>query len=142
MRIRDSHGIYHVLETLLRDSKTPLTCVDLYDDATVRQFSESVSRTSDYLGHMFRRGILGRTPAPKSTNSQARWAYFLKDEARPKAGVQVLATQIKSVSAAPTPAATVGVPRSLLKKPSIEITEDGGVITIDLPQLTVSIRIK
>lgn len=147
MRIRDENGVYHVLESLLRKAGKPLTCVDLHDNPDVRKFSDSVSRTSDYLGHMYRRGVIARAPAPKSLNSQARFAYFLKDkksakpEDTPMTHAEVINAVVKatdSVQAEVRPAAS----RSLLSKPNIEVTDNGGTVVIDLPQLTITIRTK
>lgn len=137
MRIKDEQGVYHVLETLLRKAGKPLTCVDLHDNPDVRKFSDSVSRTSDYLGHMYRRGVLARAPAPKSLNSQARYAYFLKPtkgKDAPMTDAQVIQAVAKELPA--------DMPRSLLKKPNIEVTDDGRTVVIDLPQLTITIRTK
>lgn len=133
MRIRDAVGIYNTLETLIKQSDRPLTCVDLYDDADVRKYADSVNRVSDYLGHMYRRGLLSREPAPKSLNSQARWAYFWKNRAE--------TAPARRPSAAPAAELPASI-RTLLSKPNIEITDNGGTVVIELPQLTVTIRTK
>ena len=135
MRIRDSFGVYHVLERRIRSSEKPLTCVDLYDHDDVRQFADSVRRVSDYLGHMYRQGLLSRTPAPKEPNSQARFAYYWKN--RDELTLSKLEEpQLPLRTAAPT------APVSVLKRPSIEIRDDGNSITIELPQLVITIIAK
>lgn len=136
MRIRDAFGIYHVLETLLKKSKEPRTCVDLFDHPDVKKFADSVNRVSDYLGHMYRRGLLGRVPAPKTLNSQARWAYFWKDRS------EVTIEEAPKPPVAPAPLPATDHPQTVLSKPNISITDDGGTVVIDLPQLTITIRSK
>lgn len=139
MRIRDAFGIYNTLETLIKRSEKPLTCVELYDDPDVRQFADSINRVSDYLGHMYRRGLLGRESAAKTPNSQARWAYFWKDKA------EALAARKASVKPPAVPAPVVELPssiRKILSKPNIEISDNGATVVIDLPELTVTIRTK
>lgn len=135
MRIRDAFGIYHVLETQLKQAARPLTCVDLFDNPDVKKFADSVSRVSDYLGHMYRRGLLGREPAPKTLNSQARWGYFWKNRAEIEAAKP-------RPSPAPLPAELPAPLRKILSKPNIDISDNGGLVVIDLPELTITIRTK
>lgn len=136
MRIRDAFGIYHVLETQLKQSDRPLTCVELFDHPDVKRFADSVNRVSDYLGHMYRRGLLGREPAPKTTNSQAKWGYFWKNRAEVVAAKTATSTPVSSEPTLPAPL------RKILSKPNIEISDNGGVVFIDLPELTITIRTK
>lgn len=135
MRIRDAFGIYHVLETQLKQAPQPLTCVDLFDHPDVKKFADSVNRVSDYLGHMYRRGLLGREPAPKTLNSQARWGYFWKnrDEVAP---ARAVTAPVRVQSELPAPL------RKILSKPNIEISDNGATVVIDLPELTITIRSK
>jgi hypothetical protein len=133
MRIRDAFGIYHVLETLIKQSAQPLTCVELYDESDVKKFADSVNRVSDYLGHMYRQGLLGRVPAPKSPNSQARFAYYWKNRSEAAAAQAATATSEPALQRSP---------RTVLKKPSIEISEHGEAVVIDLAELVITIRTK
>lgn len=135
MRIREAISIYHVLEQRLRQSQTLLTCVALFDDPDVKKFADSAARVSDYLGHMYRRGLLGREPAPKSLHSQARWGYFWKNRDE----IVVPAAKV-AVPTQPTP--EVASVRKVLSKPNIEISDNGGTVVIDLPELTITIRSK
>lgn len=132
MRIRDAFGIYHVLETQIKKANSPLTCVELFDNPDVKKFADSVARVSDYLGHMYRRGLLGREPAPKTMNSQARWAYFWRNR--------------EEAAQARAPASVVpispGQPRKVLSRPNIEISDNGATVVIELPELTITIRSK
>ena len=142
MRLRDAFGIYHVLETQLKRTDRPLTCVELFDHPDVKKFADSVNRVSDYLGHMYRRGLLGREPAPKTLNSQAKWGYFWKNRSEAEA---FKATLVAS-KATPEPiTSATGLPaplRKILSKPNIEITDNGGTVVIDLPELMITIRAK
>lgn len=135
MRIREAVGIYHVLENRLKQSETPLTCVELFDDPDVKKFADSAARVSDYLGHMYRRGLLGREPAPKSLHSQARWGYYWKNRA------EVVSSAAKVTAPAPV-VQDVAPVRKVLSKPNIEISDNGGTVVIDLPELTITIRSK
>jgi hypothetical protein len=150
--IRTAFGIYHVLEVLLKETGQPLTCVDLYDKPEVRKFADSANRVSDYLGHMWRRELLDRVPAPKTVNSQARWAYIWKGKlghkppelvklAKPEEATQdaVPATQPEQL---PTKVSAVAKSETILNKPEITITNNGELVTIDLPALTITIRTK
>jgi hypothetical protein len=144
--LRSAFGIYHVLENILKETDQPLTCVDLFDKPDVRKFADTANRVSDYLGHMYRRELLDRIPAPKTANSQARWAYIWKGKLgfRPTEVVP-----LKKPEAAPPevpaaqPAAEIKVQQGkILEKPNIEITQNGELVTIDLPALTITIRTK
>jgi hypothetical protein len=128
MKIRDSFGIYHALEVQLKKSAQPVTCVDLIEVPEIRAFTDSVSRLSDYLGHMYRQGLLARTPAPKMPNSQARYAYYWKKRSE--------------VTLAPAPVSApvhVDAPQTILSKSSIEIRDDGKSVVIDLPFMRIVI---
>lgn len=114
----------------------------MFDSPDVKKFADSVNRVSDYLGHMYRRGLLGREPAPKTLNSQARWGYFWKNRAEvdalKAATVAHRATLEQVTSATELPAPL----RRILSKPNIEITDNGGTVVIDLPELMITIRSK
>ena len=147
--IRSAFGIYHVLETLLKETSQPLTCVDLFDKPDVRKFAESANRVSDYLGHMWRRELIDRVPAPKTANSQARWAYIWKGKLsqKPLELVKPNLPPEPVMEKKPEPKVEVQVPTTpaqgtILSKPNIEISNNGELVTIDLPALTITIRTK
>lgn len=143
MRIRDAFGIYHTIESILRKNPEPKTCVELFDDAEVKKFADSANRVSDYLGHMYRRGLLGRVAAPKTLNSQARWAYFWKEtqtSVQPAARPALQVVHVPPITSAPAPQAPVS--KSILSKPNIEISDNGGTVVIELSELTITIRTK
>jgi hypothetical protein len=126
-------GLFDALEEVLKQSTDPFTCVELYELPKIRKLAESSNRVSDYLGGLWRKGLVLRHPAPRSSNSSARWMYSWKPQPEGRKTAQVF-------EYVPAPKNTSGV--SLLKKPNIEITDNGDVITIDLPQMTITIRPK
>lgn len=138
MRIRDGFGIYGELEKLLKESPEPLTCVDLYDHPEIQEHATTINRVSDYLGHMYRRGLLGRVVAPKSPNSQARYAYYWKEPKRKQRAAVAASASSPQPDLAVTARSTT--PTRLLDRPSIKITEDGSIVLIELPQLTITIQ--
>lgn len=73
-------SVYSKLEKLLKQSKDPLTCTDLYDRAEIRAVSESADDISNRLGYMWRRGLLTRLPAPRTGTKSARYAYIWRKE--------------------------------------------------------------
>lgn len=60
-----------------------MTCNDLWDaDARIRSLEKEggPNAVSDYLGFMWRKGLLKRYPAAKTSKSLARYAYSWKTE--------------------------------------------------------------
>jgi hypothetical protein len=137
MSFRNAYGIYQAIEQLLKASDAPLTCVDLYDSQDIRRFASDANRVSDYLGHMYRRGLLKREAAPNKPGVMARYAYKWKDA---KLGAPTNRKVQPRLQLAPPP--IEGTARTVLLKPNVVITEDGSVITIELPQLTLTIKTK
>jgi hypothetical protein len=125
--IRSAAGIYTILEKLLRETKEPLTCVQLFDSGQVRQHAESADKVSDYLGHMWRRGLLARYPAPKHGSSMARWAYIWKDQPADTPRPEI--RQLPGVE-------------MLLDRPAMQVYESGRQVVIDLPNLVIRIDMK
>jgi hypothetical protein len=87
--IKSDRTIYHLVENYLRKAKHPQTCVQLMEDADIRQealddFGDDLqiatNKLSDVVGHMWRRGLLTRFPAPKTSTSFARYAYMLSEQ--------------------------------------------------------------
>lgn len=123
MVIKSEFGIYRVIERLLKEAKTPLTCNDLFDDPDIKRFAPDANKVSDYLGHMWRRGLIDRYHAPKTSTSFARYAYGWKE--RPSEA------ELKPVESAPRPR---GV------KPQLNITEDGNTLILEFGELTITVR--
>lgn len=92
MSIKSTKGIYNILEKYLRAAATrggggALTVTALMDIPEVRAAAleeytadddvrVATNKLSDALGLMWRRGLLTRYPAPKESNSFARYAYI------------------------------------------------------------------
>jgi hypothetical protein len=129
--VKTDSGLYDVLEKILRKSRNPMTCGDLFDVPEVREFAKSPNRVSDYLGGLWRKGLVSRLPAPKDGSSAARWAYAWK----PKAATH----QASTVTPIDYPGPRKG---PIFSRPSIEITEEGKNIVIDLPSLRITIQTK
>ena len=128
-------GIYAILEKLLRATKEPVTCVDLFDNADVREYAPNANRVSDYVGHMWRRGLLQRWTAPRNLNQRALYAYTWK-EAGP--ATEKVAEPRKKVTAMPDMKVlqTPGV------KPQVLITEENDRIVLDFADFTLTIKSK
>jgi len=127
--MKAERDLFDVLEDILKKAKEPLTCVQLFDYPEVKRFASTANRVSDYLGGLWRKGKLVRSAAPITRNSAARWQYAWKPQkAAPPVAIEefVAATDNKT----------------LIKKANVEVTERGGFVIIDLPQMNISIRIK
>lgn len=129
-------GIYAVLEQLLRATKEPLTCTDLFDNPSVKKHADSPNRVSDYVGHMWRRGLLQRWTAPRDLTSKARFAYTWKDQtgSLEKIGEKPRA----KIASMPD----LQVLQSQLTKPNVLITEEDNRIVLDFEQFTLTIQSK
>lgn len=118
-------GLFPVLEAALKAASEPLDCQTLYDMEEVKKFAASVNRVSDYLGGLWRKGLVVRLPAPKDGTSRARWMYEWKGSKGPKVHGAVEYT-----------------PRIIADRPSVLITEEGNVMTLEFPNLVIQIRQK
>lgn len=85
MGIRSDKAIYQKIEQYMQATTKPLTCNDLMEHDDVRQaaieaYGKDITRTnervSDALGLMWRKGLLTRYPAPRTSRSLARYAYM------------------------------------------------------------------
>lgn len=130
MPARGEDGLFGALEAELKSAKEPLDCAALFDKASIREHAVSVNRVSDYLGHLWRKGLVLRLPAPKDDRSRARWMYVWRPH-RPEPK--------PSLAEAISEAETLSV-NKLLTRPNIEITEEGDSIVITLPSFTISVR--
>lgn len=121
MVIKSEFGIYGVLERYLRAAKDPLTCVDLFAKNDVKKFAANANKVSDYLGHMWRRGLLDRFYAPKDSTTMARYAYLWKAQ---------------EVAAEPEPVPSTQPSR----RNKLDITEKDGVVEIRTEKVIITIR--
>ncbi len=130
MSFRNAYGIYHVIREHLEAAQGPLTCVDLFDSPDVKKFAVDANRVSDYLGHMYRRGLLDRHPAPRLDNSSARFAYSWKqpDKATPQQR---------------TPQPRLSLVNNRSDKPTVKVVEnDDGSLTFELSDFFVTVKCK
>lgn len=128
MGIKSQAGIYQILEDILRATKDPLTCVDIYDNnIAVKKLTDSPNDVSNYLGLMWRRGFVQRWHAPKDSRAKARYAYTWREEDT---------TRTEKIE----PIAVVN--SRVLGKPNVTITEDDGRIILDFPQFTLTVQSK
>ena len=115
-------GLYQALEKVLRSTGQPMDCNQLFDVPDVREYAATANRVSDYLGGLWRKGLVTRLPsAPVDGASRARWSYQWKESAGPGVGTDY-------------------APRLIADRPNLVITEEGTTIHITFPHLVISIR--
>lgn len=119
-------GLFPALEAALKAASEPLDCQTLYDMPDIQKHAASVSRVSDYLGGLWRKGLVVRLAAPKTANSRARWMYEWKGHKGPKLHAEAMEY----------------APRVLADRPSLLVTEEGNVLTLELPNIIIQIRQK
>lgn len=119
-------GLFPALEAALKAASGPLDCQALFDMPEIRKRATTVNRVSDYLGGLRRKGLVVRTAAPKTESSRARWEYAWKGNKGPRIYEH----------------AQEYAPRILADRPTCLITEEGNVITMEFPNLIISIRQK
>lgn len=114
-------GLFNALEKILRETGEPMDCNQLFDMPEVREHAATANRVSDYLGGLWRKGLVVRLPASSDNSSRARWMYQWKERADPGVGVDY-------------------APRLLVDRPTVVITEEGLTMHIQLPNLTITIK--
>jgi hypothetical protein len=114
-------GLLQTLEKILRTTGQPMDCNQLFDMPEVREYAATANRVSDYLGGLWRKGLVTRLPSASEGTSRARWSYQWKELAPLGVGVEY-------------------APRLIADRPNLVITEDGTTIHITLPHLVISIR--
>lgn len=131
-------GLFPALETALKAATQPLDCHDLFDLPEVKAHALSANRVSDYLGGLWRKGLLVRLPQAASDGKRSRWAYQWKGRKTKYSGP----ISTDDASTALPEGAKLYTPRVLADRPSILITEEGSTITIELPNIVLVIRHK
>jgi hypothetical protein len=114
-------GLFQALEKVLRETGKAMDCNELFDMASIKEYAASPNRVSDYLGGLWRKGLVVRLPTVSEGGAKARWAYQWKDN--------VLAT-----------VGTDYAPRLLVDRPTLVITEEGTTIQIAMKELTILIK--
>lgn len=117
-------GLIPALETTLQAATTALDCVQLFDMPEIKAHAASVTRVSDYLGNLWRRGLVERLPAEKSPDGRTRWSYQWRR------------------NRTPSPESIVYSPRVIADRSSMLITEEGNIMTIEMANLVIQIRQK
>lgn len=125
MRENES-GLTTALEAALKAASEPMDAVALFDLASIKPHAPSANRVSDYLGLLWRRNLVTRLPAPKDNNSRTKWMYEWKGNRGPK--IHDHAVEF--------------APRVLADRPSVLISEDGDVITMEFPNLVIIVKQK
>ncbi len=137
---RNEAGLFYALEVVLKAADQPLTCVQIYEDnESIRKFATSPNRVSDYLGGLWRKGQVTRSPAPKANSSSARWAYSWKGS---KVQTLISTEQIEYQGKAQEFINSLKTGESVYKKPGVEIFDNGKSVTIELPNFTITVRHK
>ena len=104
--------------------------MDLYDFPEIKAIVRDANRVSDYLGHMWRRGLLQRWYSPKDASQKSRFAYTWRvDEEEP---VPVASPKVERLN----------IIRNTYTKPKVTITEDDVSVTLDFEQFTITIHRK
>lgn len=118
-------GLFPALEAALRAATEPLDCQALFDMPSIKEHAASVTRVSDYLGGLWRKGVVVRLPAPKDGNSRSRWMYEWKGNKGPKYLDAIEYT-----------------PKILADRPAMLITEEGNNIVLEFENLVITVRQK
>jgi hypothetical protein len=130
MNQKSEHGLYEALEKELRKAEEPLNAAELFDFPSVREHAETINRVSDYLGNLWRKGLLMRLPAPRMDGSKARWAYMWKDKGpkkKPKLDLSQAIVYDERVE-------------RIINRPHMDISEDERQITIALQDWIITIQ--
>lgn len=122
----NEYGLFPALEAALKAASEPLDCQALFDMPSIKEHAASVNRVSDYLGGLWRKGLVVRLPAPKTSDSRSRWAYEWKGNKGPKMYAEALGY----------------APKILADRPTLLVTEDGNNVTIETPHLIIQVRQK
>lgn len=125
--IKSEDSVYKALEEVLRNSKEPLTRNEVWDkspEVRERADDKGINGVSDKLGFMWRKGLLIRYPAPRTSTSFARFSYAWKPE------------KIEPLRALPDRSKPV-VGKQIL---NIHETKDG--VMIELDKIVTTIKVK
>ena len=58
-------GLFPALEAALKAASEPLDCQTLFDMPEIREHAALANRVSDYLGGLWRKGLVVRLPHPR-----------------------------------------------------------------------------
>lgn len=134
MKSRSEEGLYGALESALQVAKEPLDCTTLFKIPSVCEHAPTVNRVSDYLGNLWRKGVVLRIPAPRLEGTRAQWLYAWKDKGIAKGQAKKKPWDLrKAIPYHP------GV-EAVLNRPTMEITEEDGTVVLTLPSILITIK--
>lgn len=120
-----------LLQRKLQEADRPLSCHDLFDMEDVKQIAPSANRVSDYLGVMFRRGLVSRIAHEGGDErGRARWRYLWRARSDLLSEVSAKAEPINYR------------PKAILDRPNLHISEDGTHLHIEMPEISIQIQIR
>lgn len=123
------NDLFPAIEAALRAADEPLDCNQLFAMPSIRDIAPSTNRVSDYLGILFRRGLVSRIASDRADGSKTRWKYIWRNK-------EIPAVKQKAIKVVDF------VPKAILDRPNIYIAEDGDHINIELPNLSITIKKK
>lgn len=127
MAIKSDAEIYRIIEAHIKASSEPLTCVALWEHNDVREHARSPEKVSDFLGLMWRRNLLQRWSAPKTSTDRSRYAYSWVEDTE--------ANKPKKVD-------VMSLVDTRHKKSNVTVTEDGNRIILDFDKFTLIVQAK
>jgi hypothetical protein len=131
MAIKSEALIYKIIEEKLKTSESPLTCSDLWDFVEVKKNAKSAEKVSDFLGLMWRRGLIQRWSVPLNSTSKSRFGYTWAN------------TDSTKIEALPSPSEQrLSVVKNTYKKSNVTVTEDGNRLILDFDHFTMTIQSK
>ncbi len=123
------NDLFPAIESALRNADEPLDCNQLFRMPDINAVAPSANRVSDYLGILFRRGLVSRIASDRADGSKSRWKYFWRKKEIPA----IKQKDVKVLDYAP---------KAILDRPNIYISEEGEHINIELPHLSITIKRK
>ena len=139
MAIRSAKKIYELLEQHLREAKEPVTCNSLMELPEIYEVAMKelggdkpnkarvTEKLSDTLGFMWRRGLLKKFPAPRTSTSFARFSYSWDPAYDQRSDIKASTT----------------IPAQIVtRKTGFNITETDDGITVEFEKFIVTIKPK
>jgi hypothetical protein len=123
-------NVYRALEYHLRRAgSTPQTCADLFEHTDVRAAlptGSDANRISNYLGHLWRRGILQRWSSTDRNTSRARYGYTWRVVDEAPQTIELTARTSKTIA--------------VLN--NMKVTEEADRLVIELADFTITFEAK
>ena len=124
--IRDTLALMALIERAVQFSSIPLTGQDVYEKPEIRARATDADHVSRTLSNLYKTKRIGRVPYVRK-GSNVRFAYTSLPK-KPEA------TRLNAMASA--------VQQQIIGKASIAIRQSGGLVVIELPQLTITIETK